>query len=460
MDIQIENRAQNVLQLLRVDPQTNERVVLVEETSTSWLNLHDMLWPLSPSFRLPHANCDDVNSSSNNSSSSDDYAEGDFYFIWASERSGFQQLYLYHFHRNSLRTTHVTEHCLPLSTGGEWVVDSLDAVDEERLCLYCSGNFAAPAERHLYRVSLCPTPSQPTHSTQNGGLEATGFTRLTTTAGWHTCAVSVRQQLLVDVCSDLHHPVTMSLRPIDHDIANHNSNTPSDRATATSSSMATVLVDGRECDHRLRACPAMLAAIVPPEIHCIRSLDGTVDLLCAVYLPPGRGLTLQDYLLASTPVTTSPLTSLPKFPAIVSVYGGPHVQRVTQQWSVSADLRAQRFAQQGFVVIKCDNRGSSRRGLAFESAIHCDMGRLEVLDQQAAVEYFAALGLVDASRVGMFGWSYGGYMSAMSLCRAPQVFACAVAGAPVTSWDGYDTHYTERYMGLPQENPQGYNDSR
>ncbi len=109
---------------------------------------------------------------------------------------------------------------------------------------------------------------------------------------------------------------------------------------------------------------------------------------------------------------------------------------------LSAELRSQRMAQQGIVVIKCDNRGSSRRGLAFEGAMHRDMGNVEVVDQSTAVRHFAASGLIDPARVGMFGWSYGGYMSAMSLCRAPDVFSCAVAGAPVTSWDGYDTHYT------------------
>ena len=87
------------------------------------------------------------------------------------------------------------------------------------------------------------------------------------------------------------------------------------------------------------------------------------------------------------------------------------------------------------------------------------MGNIEVVDQQTAVEFFVKEGLVDPARVGMFGWSYGGYMSAMALCRAPETFCCSVAGAPVTSWDGYDTHYTERYMGTAVSNPKGYEES-
>jgi len=109
--------------------------------------------------------------------------------------------------------------------------------------------------------------------------------------------------------------------------------------------------------------------------------------------------------------------------------------------------------------VKCDNRGSYRRGIDFEGAIKWDMGNIEVIDQVTTVKAFVNEGLIDSNNVGMFGWSYGGYMSAMSLCRAPDTFKCSVAGAPVTSWDGYDTCYTERYMGTPQSNPIGYHDS-
>ena len=147
------------------------------------------------------------------------------------------------------------------------------------------------------------------------------------------------------------------------------------------------------------------------------------------------------------------------YPTVVSVYGGPHVQMVVNRWRLTSDIRSQRLRQSGFLVLKCDNRGSYRRGLAFEGAMKYDMGHIEVYDQTALVNKFVQEGLADPARVGMIGWSYGGYMSAMSLCRAPKTFTCAIAGAPVTSWDGYDTHYTERYMGTPQSNEQGYKDS-
>lgn len=144
------------------------------------------------------------------------------------------------------------------------------------------------------------------------------------------------------------------------------------------------------------------------------------------------------------------------YPTIVSVFGGPHVQMVSNSWTVTADLRAQFLRSQGYLVLKLDNRGSSRRGLEFESFVKNNMGDLEVQDQAAGVKWAVDQGMCDSERVGIYGWSYGGYMSAMALARAPDVFKVGIAGAPVTNWDGYDTHYTERYMGTPQGNPEGY----
>jgi dipeptidyl-peptidase-4 len=141
---------------------------------------------------------------------------------------------------------------------------------------------------------------------------------------------------------------------------------------------------------------------------------------------------------------------------IVSVYGGPGAQMVNDSWSQTVDLRAQMLAQQGFVVLKVDNRGSPRRGLAFEAPIARRMGQIEVRDQVEGVRWLETLGFADVSRVGIYGWSYGGYMTLMALVTAPDVFKVGVAGAPVTFWEGYDTAYTEKYMGTPQENADGY----
>jgi dipeptidyl-peptidase 4 len=145
-----------------------------------------------------------------------------------------------------------------------------------------------------------------------------------------------------------------------------------------------------------------------------------------------------------------------KYPAIVEVYGGPGVQTIRNQWY---DLDAQLFAHRGYVVWQLDNRGSNGRGHAFETPIFRELGKQEVADQRLGVEHLIAMGFVDHKRIGITGWSYGGYMTIHALLLAPDVFKVGVAGAPVTDWHNYDTIYTERYMGLPEENKAGYDAS-
>ena len=173
--------------------------------------------------------------------------------------------------------------------------------------------------------------------------------------------------------------------------------------------------------------------VAPPELRTFSAADGTT-LYGALYRPDGDG---------------------PK-PLLVAVYGGPHAQTVLDAWGLTVDLRAQYLAQQGFLVLKLDNRGMTGRGLEFEAHLHRQMGTIEVDDQAAAVDQLVSEGLADAERVGIYGWSYGGYMTAMSMLRRPDMFKVGVSGAPVSDWDGYDTGYTERYMGTPQNNAEGY----
>ncbi len=146
-----------------------------------------------------------------------------------------------------------------------------------------------------------------------------------------------------------------------------------------------------------------------------------------------------------------------KYPAIVQVYGGPHSQTVRNLWT--GVNMAQAMAARGFVVWGLDNRGMAGRGHAFESKLYRRLGKQELDDQKAGVAHLLSLGFVDPKRVGITGWSYGGFMTLYSLLYAPEVFAAGVSGAPVTDWRNYDTIYTERYLGLPQENETGYRDS-
>ncbi|MCA9655204.1 MAG: S9 family peptidase [Myxococcales bacterium] len=281
-------------------------------------------------------------------------------------------------------------------TAGEWMVDDVVGLDEEGGRVFFTGTKDGPTERHLYRVPLA------------GGE----IVRLTPEPGTHGVTLSDDFTHFVDTHSGLDSPPRVTLRS---------------------------LGDGsivREIEVAADPRVAQLD-LSPPRLVTLQSRDG-VELHGAIYEPSG---------------TPRP------YPTIVSVYGGPHAQRVTRSWGMTVDMRAQYLRSLGFLVFKLDNRGSARRGLAFEGAIKHDMGNIEVQDQVDGVRWLVDQGIADPGRVGIYGWSYGGYMSAMALARAPETFVAAVAGAPVTSWDGYDTHYTERYMGTPQGNPEGYRQS-
>lgn len=280
-------------------------------------------------------------------------------------------------------------------TEGEWAVDEIEAVDESGGLAYFTGNREHPTERHLYTVSLA------------GGA----VRRLTEQAGAHTVALDHACRRFVDVWSALDQPPAATLR------------STQDGAMLYAIPMP---ADPRVAHFELE----------PPELVTLHSRDG-VELHGAIYHPPAR--------FGSGP-----------FPTIVQVYGGPHAQQVKNDWSLTVHLQMQYLRQLGYLVFKLDNRGSARRGMAFESPIRHRMGHIEVDDQVDGVRWLVARGLTDPARVGVTGWSYGGYMTLRCLELAPDVFKVGVSGAPVTSEDGYDTAYTERYMGTPQSNPEGY----
>ncbi len=282
-------------------------------------------------------------------------------------------------------------------TFGDWVITGLVRIDEPAGLACFVATRDSPLERHLYSVTL------------SGGE----VKRLTREPGVHGLVVAKSGGKFIDAWTSVQHGAQVAVRNPDGSL-------------------------GRMLFENAGATAAGLG-LVPPEFTTVQA-PGGATLHGAIYKPP----------------TLEPGK---RYPVIVSVYGGPHVQRVMDEWGLTIDLRAQYLAQQGFVVFKLDNRGGSNRGLEFEAAIADRMGTVEVDDQVAGVRALAKLPYVDASRVGIYGWSYGGYMTCMAMMRAPEVFKVGVSGAPVTDWDGYDTGYTERYMGTPQSNPEGYKDS-
>ncbi len=281
-------------------------------------------------------------------------------------------------------------------TEGPWPVDHVVSVDDQSRTVFFAGS-ESPLEQHLYRVSL------------DGGAPE----RLTHEPGMHSAVLSPDHQRFVDSFHSMTAPPSIMLR-----------------SAAGAEQRRLFTADDPEIAR---------LGLAPPEMVTVRARDGET-LYAAIYRPPV-------------------LQPGKKFPVLINVYGGPHVQTASNSWAMTVDLRAQYLARQGFIVFKLDNRGSSRRGHAFESPIYRRMGGIEVDDQVDGVRFLGTLPEADIERTGVYGWSYGGYLTLMCLLKAPEVFKAGVAGAPVTSWDGYDTFYTERYMQTPRSNADGYRES-
>ena len=356
--LQTESRDQQHLKVRKFSIANSTLTTVLEENSETWINLHNMMRPL-PSGR----------------------------FLWASERTGFNHIYLF------------CEGDLLALTKGEWQVDSIESVDESGGTIFFTGTKDGHTEKHLYKMSL-----------EGGSVE-----KVTSESGIHNVLINVKANLFVDVFNCLSSPPKVVLRSLGNNYE-----------------VEVVIHESK--DERIERYQ-----LEPPEIFGLKLQDGT-ELSGAIYYPNS------DEFKAP-------------YPTLLSVYGGPHVQLVTNSWIMTASLRAQYLRNRGYLVVVVDSRGSSRRGLQFESPIKNLMGNVEVEDQSFALNYLIEEGIADKERLGVYGWSYGGYMSLMCLAKRPDLFKAAVAGAPVTSWDGYDTHYTERYMGMPEENVAGYTKS-
>jgi len=152
--------------------------------------------------------------------------------------------------------------------------------------------------------------------------------------------------------------------------------------------------------------------------------------------------------------------STKKYPVVIYVYGGPHSQLIRNTWMGNSWIWQYYMAQKGYIMLTLDGRGTDYRGFEFESAIHRNLGQLETNDQKVGIDYLYTLPYVDTNRIGVHGWSYGGFMTISLMQKYPEVFKVGVAGGPVTDWKFYEIMYGERYMDTPQENPEGYANSR
>jgi len=196
--------------------------------------------------------------------------------------------------------------------------------------------------------------------------------------------------------------------------------------------------NGRIVNHLLTASnPLKEYKIGRTKLFTMKAEDSKTDLYCRMVLPP-------DF------------DSTKKYPAVVYLYGGPHVQLVTNSWLGGSNLWMQLMAERGYIVFTMDSRGSGNRGLAFEQTTFRNLGTVEMQDQVKGAKFLKNLAYVDSSRVGLHGWSFGGFMTTSLMTRYPDVFKVAVAGGPVIDWSYYEVMYTERYMDTPQQNPEGY----
>jgi dipeptidyl-peptidase-4 len=286
-------------------------------------------------------------------------------------------------------------------TSGNWVVDELDAVNEKQGMVYFTGRKDTPLERHLYQVSL-----------KDGNIR-----RLTEAGFDHALVMAKDGSSFIDSFSNVSTPTKVALRGLDGKV------------------LTWLEQNELNSSHALTPYHADLTA---PRFGTLEAEDGQ---------------TMHYRLFA--PKT---LQQDKKYPVIVSVYGGPHAQRVTNSWS-PRDLYLHYLVQQGYLVFQLDNRGSYNRGKAFEDPIYLKLGEVELNDQIRGVEYLRSLPYVAADKIAIYGHSYGGYMAIMAMFKAADYFTAGVSGAPVTDWALYDTHYTERYLGHPAQNAQGYTDS-
>jgi dipeptidyl-peptidase-4 len=277
-------------------------------------------------------------------------------------------------------------------TQGSWEVTGITSVDEAAGRVYYTASETSPLERQFYSV----------------GMTGEGKQRLSSGSGTHNIAMGPGGRFYLDTFSSVSSPPRTTVHASD----------------------GRELGVYREQNRRLTE----EYEILPTELVSFQTPDGTLlyaRLIRPAGFEPGK-----------------------KYPSVVLVYGGPDSQGVRNAW-MGADLD-QVLASKGFVVWQVDNRGSSGRGHAFESPVFRKLGSTELADQVAGVEYLVSLGFVDRARVGIRGWSYGGFMTLNAMLNAPDVFRAGIAGAPVTDWHNYDTIYTERYMGLPKDNPDGY----
>lgn len=321
-------------------------------------------------------------------------------FIWQSERDGFNHLYLYNTKGELLKQL----------TKGEWVVLSVNGFDAKGENLYYTATQTHPSS------SLAPSPLCITNWQLNikKGTTVCLNQEANVGNGVHSAMISPSGKYLLDSYSSWSIPRKINL---------------------VETKKATVL-------NNLLTAKNPYKGYDMPQVErgTIKAADGVTDL---------------NYFL----VKPLNMDSTQKYPTIVYVYGGPHAQLVTGGWMGGVSGWDIYMARRGYVIFTVDSRGSANRGHAFESIIHRNLGVNEMADQVKGVEFLKSKPYVDADRIGVHGWSFGGFMTTNLMCSYPDLFKVGVAGGPVIDWSNYEIMYGERYMDRPQDNAEGYKGS-
>mgnify|MGYP004634428325 FL=1 len=317
-------------------------------------------------------------------------------FIMQSQKDGYNHLYLCTLGKHGSRMAHNTESLeIKQLTQGKWVILDVLGFNTKRKSIIIASNEISPIQRNLFAVDV--------KTGKRTRVDETGD-------GWHNGMLSESGAFIFDKYSS--------------------PNVPNNIAIVNTE-------NGKKFSY-FRAEDPWKGYNVP-EYSCgtVKAADGETDL----------------YWRMVKPTNFDPKK---KYPTIVYVYGGPHAHNVDARWHYSSRSWETYMAQNGYLLFILDNRGSENRGKAFEQATFRQLGQEEMKDQMKGVEYLKSLPYVDADRIGVHGWSFGGFMTISLMTNYPDVFKVGVAGGPVIDWHWYEVMYGERYMDTPQTNPEGY----
>lgn len=317
-------------------------------------------------------------------------------FLFTSEMNGFRHLYLYGL--DGKNKTQVTK--------GNYEITDVNGVDENNKLIYYTVAYPTPMDRNLFVTDFA-------------GKKAT---QLTQGPGWHRVVLNDSFSRFYDYRSDLNTPQVVTLNKI---VVN--------KKKEFTVEQEKVVGDNSKLKKKLD--------------------DYAIGQAEFIRVPNSKGDTLNGWMLK--PANFDPSK---KYPVLFCNYGGPGSQQVSNRYG-SVSMWHQLLAERGFIVVSIDNTGTGFRGEEFKKKTYLQLGKFEIEDQIDAAKYLGNMSFVDKNNIGHWGWSFGGFMSALAITKGSDVFNAAISVAPVTSWRYYDNIYTERYMRTPQENPKGYDDN-